>query len=86
MLMLNPSVTHSEATRKLTLGLNDLKLAKWLAFVPHPCSTPLGKIGSRDVRRFRPHSADESIQSEKTFDFSMFLNEPVIDHGGRMIS
>jgi len=24
---------------QLTLGLNDLKLAKWLAFVPHPYST-----------------------------------------------
>ena len=28
-----------EDIEQLTLGLNDLKLAKWLAFVPHPYST-----------------------------------------------
>jgi ribosomal-protein-alanine N-acetyltransferase len=28
-----------EDTEQLTLGLNDLELAKWLAFVPHPYST-----------------------------------------------
>ncbi|MEP7455786.1 GNAT family N-acetyltransferase [Phyllobacterium sp. SB3] len=30
---------REEDIEQLTLGLNDLKLAKWLAFVPHPYST-----------------------------------------------
>jgi hypothetical protein len=42
-----------EDIEQLTLGLNDLKLAKWLAFVPHPYSTLHAKIGSGDVGRFR---------------------------------
>jgi hypothetical protein len=32
-----------EEIEQLTLGLNDLNLAKWLAFVPHPYSTSHAK-------------------------------------------
>ena len=42
-----------EDIEQLTLGLNDLKLAKWLAFVPHPYSTAHAKDWIKDARRFR---------------------------------
>lgn len=67
---------------QLTLGLNDLELAKWLAFVPHPYSTSHAKDWIRRCREIsnanvRPTAYEFAIElsSERTVIGGVSLNK-----------
>jgi ribosomal-protein-alanine N-acetyltransferase len=71
-----------EDIEQLTLGLNDLKLAKWLAFVPHPYSASHAKDWIKRCQeisnaRIRPTAYEFAVElrSERTVIGGVSLNK-----------
>lgn len=66
-----------EDVEQLVLGLNDLKLARWLAFVPHPYSTSDAKNW---IKRCQEISSENSRPS--AYEFAIELRAKRLVIGG----